>query len=55
VLEVRFRGEEPRRNLPRSAGEQGHEVLALEELPDGYGRLVLRKSSASNKASRPGP
>jgi TusA-related sulfurtransferase len=43
VLEVRFRGEEPRRNLPRTAAEQGHEVLALEDLPEGYGRLVLRK------------
>ncbi|MBY0338018.1 MAG: sulfurtransferase TusA family protein [Acetobacteraceae bacterium] len=43
VLDVRFRGEEPRRNLPRAAAEQGHTVLALEDLADGLGRLVLRK------------
>jgi TusA-related sulfurtransferase len=55
VLAVRFRGEEPRRNLPRTAEEQGHAVLALEELGDGYGRLVLRKGSASSRASRPAP
>ncbi|MFL1461647.1 sulfurtransferase TusA family protein [Roseococcus sp. DSY-14] len=33
VLALRFRGEEPRRNLPRTLAEQGHEVLeAGEEL-----------------------
>jgi len=55
VLAVRFRGEEPRRNLPRTAAEQGHEVLALEDEGGGYGRLVLRKSSRSSSASRPSP
>ncbi len=55
VLAVRFRGDEPRRNLPRTAEEQGHAVLVLEELGDGYGRLVLRKGSASSSASRPAP
>jgi TusA-related sulfurtransferase len=44
VLEVRFRGEEPRRNLPRSLTEQGYAVLALEELEDGGGMLRVRKS-----------
>lgn len=55
VLAVRFRGEEPRRNLPRTAQEQGHAVLSLEDLGDGYGRLVLRKGRASSSASRPAP
>lgn len=55
VLAVRFRGEEPRRNLPRTAAEQGHEVLRLEDLGGGYGRVVLRKGSASSRASRPAP
>jgi tRNA 2-thiouridine synthesizing protein A len=38
VLEVLFAGEEPARNLPRTAAEQGHQVLTQET-----GRLVLRK------------
>ncbi len=43
VLEVWLRGEEPLKNIPRSAREEGHEVLALEELPEGRWRLLLRK------------
>lgn len=38
VLEVLFAGEEPARNLPRTAIEQGHQVI-IEEA----GRLLLRK------------
>lgn len=38
VLEVLFSGEEPARNLPRTATEQGHMVLSQEP-----GRLLLRK------------
>ena len=38
VLEVLFTGEEPARNLPRTATDQGHLVLSQEA-----GRLVLRK------------
>ena len=46
TLEVLLRGEEPLRNVPRSAREDGHEVLSLEML-DGVGesdraRLTLR-------------
>jgi TusA-related sulfurtransferase len=40
VLEVLIRGEEPRRNLPRTAVEQGHALLGMVE--DGDGRLRLR-------------
>lgn len=43
VLEIRFRGEEPRRNLPRSLAEQGHAVLLMEFEEDGAGRLLVKK------------
>jgi tRNA 2-thiouridine synthesizing protein A len=43
VLRVRLRGEEPLRNVPRSAVEQGHQVLALETDADGVSTLVLKK------------
>lgn len=43
VLEVRFKGEEPRDNLPRSLTEQGHAVLVMEYGEDGSGKLVVRK------------
>lgn len=38
VLEILYSGEEPARNLPRTALEQGHTVLT-----QGPGRLLLRK------------
>lgn len=46
VLEVRFAGREPAENLPRSARELGHEVLALEldESEAPRGRMVVRKN-----------
>lgn len=43
TLLVRLRGEEPRRNIPRTAAEQGHTVLAQQDLPDGTMLLLLRK------------
>lgn len=43
VLRVRLRGEEPLRNVPRTAAEQGHEVLSLEQDADGTSILVLRR------------
>jgi tRNA 2-thiouridine synthesizing protein A len=46
VLQVLMKGEEPRRNVPRTATEQGHTVLELVELEDGLARLRLRKGSA---------
>jgi TusA-related sulfurtransferase len=42
TLRVRLRGEEPLRNVPRTAREQGHEVLSLETGPDGVATLLLR-------------
>lgn len=44
VLEVLYRGEEPRLNLARSLSEQGHAILAQEDAPDGSGRLRIRKA-----------
>jgi tRNA 2-thiouridine synthesizing protein A len=43
VLEVRLRGDEPRRNVPASARDEGHTVLSLVPQPDGSDVLWLRK------------
>lgn len=43
VLEVLLSGEEPRRNVPRTAVEQGHTVLRMTEDTNGITRLVLRR------------
>lgn len=46
TLLVRLAGEEPRRNVPRTAREQGHAVLAERDLPDGTTMILLRKGGA---------
>ena len=43
TLLLRLRGEEPRRNIPRTATEQGHAVLGQREQPDGSLLLLLRR------------
>ncbi len=43
TLLVVLRGEEPLRNVPRTALEQGHAVLSLRSAPDGVSRLLLRR------------
>jgi tRNA 2-thiouridine synthesizing protein A len=43
VLEVRLRGEEPRRNVPASARDEGHTVLSLVRQADGSDVLLLRR------------
>lgn len=43
ILAVRLRGDEPRRNVPRTAVEQGHVMLALHNHPDGTATLLIRK------------
>jgi TusA-related sulfurtransferase len=43
ILRVRLRGEEPRRNVPRTAAEQGHAVLRQAEAADGSTTLWIRK------------
>lgn len=44
VLRVSLQGEEPRRNVPRTAAEQGHAVLRQENQPDGTLMLWIRKA-----------
>ena len=43
VLRVRLRGKEPLANVPRTAREQGHDVLALETGADGVATLLIRR------------
>jgi TusA-related sulfurtransferase len=43
ILDVLLKGEEPRRNVPRTAAEQGHAVLSQVEAPGGVLRLRLRR------------
>lgn len=43
MLLVRLRGAEPLANVPRSAIEQGHTVLAQETGADGITCLLLRR------------
>ncbi len=43
VLAVMLRGDDPARNVPRSAERQGHEVLARETDAGGVTRVVLRR------------
>ena len=42
ILEIRLRGAEPRRNLPLTAQEQGHEVLSISDLENGDSVILLR-------------
>lgn len=43
TLRVRLRGDEPTRNVPRTATEQGHTVLEQREEADGTVLLLIRK------------
>jgi TusA-related sulfurtransferase len=43
TLLVRLKGEEPLRNVPRTAVEQGHILLKQQAEPDGSTLLLLRK------------
>jgi TusA-related sulfurtransferase len=43
VLQVRLRGTEPLRNVPRTAESQGHAMLRLETAADGVSTLWLRR------------
>ena len=42
-LLVLLRGDEPRRNVPRTAREHGHTILAEETGADGVTRLLLER------------
>jgi TusA-related sulfurtransferase len=50
VLLVRMRGDEPLRNVPRSAIELGHQILSLETGPDGVTLLRLRRGGSTSPA-----
>jgi tRNA 2-thiouridine synthesizing protein A len=43
TLLVRLKGEEPLNNVPRTATEQGHQVLLQETDPDGISRVLIRR------------
>jgi TusA-related sulfurtransferase len=43
TLLVRLRGDEPLRNVPRTATEQGHTVLEQRQEADGTTLLLIRK------------
>ncbi len=43
ILLVRLRGEDPLRNVPRAAADQGHDPLDLLPQADGSFVLVLQK------------
>ena len=43
VLQVDLTGDEPLRNVPRTAAEQGHTVLVCEQAGEGVTRLLIRK------------
>lgn len=42
LLEVILKGEEPLKNVPKSAREDGHEVVSLEPVAEGRSRLLIR-------------
>ena len=43
TLHVTLKGEEPLRNVPRTATEQGHTVLSVETDSSGISRLLIRR------------
>jgi TusA-related sulfurtransferase len=43
ILLVRLKGEDPLRNVPRAAADQGHDPLDLLQQPDGTWLLVIQK------------
>jgi TusA-related sulfurtransferase len=43
ILLVRLKGEDPLRNVPRAAADQGHDPLELLEQADGTWLLVIQK------------
>jgi TusA-related sulfurtransferase len=43
TLMVRLKGDEPLRNVPRTATEQGHEIISLETDSAGISHLLIRR------------
>ncbi len=44
VLHVTLRGEEPLRNIPKTAAEQGHTVLSVNPGADGIAVVSIRRA-----------
>ena len=44
VLRVTLRGEEPLRNVPQTAAEQGHTILSVDPGPDGTAVVSIRRA-----------
>jgi len=42
ILEIRLRGAEPRRNVPLTAEEQGHQVVSITDQENGESIILLR-------------
>ena len=45
TLLVHIKGDEPLRNIPRTATEQGHEMLGITTDPDGTSHLLIRRGA----------
>ena len=43
ILEIRLRGTEPRRNIPLTAQEQGHEIVGIMDEENGESIILLRR------------
>lgn len=43
ILLVKLKGDEPLRNVPRSATEQGHEVISQNTDANGVSSLIIRR------------
>ena len=48
ILEITLRGAEPRRNIPITAQEQGHELLSINDDKLDHSILLLRKASGKS-------
>jgi TusA-related sulfurtransferase len=45
ILSVRLSGEEPLRNVPRAAREEGHSILSIEDAGDAHIVIIRRACS----------
>ena len=43
VLEIRLSGAEPRRNVPLTAQEQGHQIVSIVDEENGESIILLRR------------
>lgn len=45
TLLVRLKGQEPLKNVPHTATEQGHQVLSINTDADGISQLLIRRGT----------